>query len=86
MKKEISSQVVVFLGYHISTVTMTISLPLENSAVGNTFVERVISIMTYAVRHAIAVAPMYHHQLQALINRVIPLAGPSEGVKQSYHY
>ena len=31
--------------------------------------------MTNAAKQAIPMVPMYHRQLQALINRVIPLAG-----------
>jgi len=31
------------------------------------------------------VAPLFHHHLQALINRVVPLASSVKEVKQSYH-
>ena len=40
--------------------------------------------MTTAAKQAIRVAPLFHYHLQALINRVVPLASLEE-VKQSYH-
>ena len=42
--------------------------------------------MTNAAKQAIPMAPVYHRQLQALINRVIPLAGSElQAMRQSYH-
>jgi len=41
--------------------------------------------MTTATKQAIRVAPLFHRHLQALINRVVPLASSVEEVKQSYH-
>ena len=94
-----SSQEVVFLGYYISTATMNISLLSEKmrkiqQEATHLLKEVSLSIwqiaafigMTNVARQAIPMAPMYHHQLQALINRVIPLAGPAPQVmRQSYH-
>ena len=42
--------------------------------------------MTNAAKQAIPMAPMYYRQLQALINRVISLAGSElQAMRQSYH-
>ena len=67
----------------------------ENSARSDAFVEGGVSVnptdyafigMTNAVKQAIPMAPMYHRQLQALINRVIPLVGSEpQAMRQSYH-
>ena len=41
--------------------------------------------MTTAAKPAIQVTPLFHRHLQALINRVVPLASSVEEVKLSYH-
>ena len=42
--------------------------------------------MTNAAKQAITVAPLFHRQLQALINRVLPLVGFPDAMKQSYNH
>ena len=41
--------------------------------------------MTTAAKQAVRMSPLYHRQLQALINRVVPLATSLKEVKQSHH-
>ena len=41
--------------------------------------------MTTVAKYAIRVAPLFHWHLQAVINRVVPLATSVEEVKQNYH-
>ena len=41
--------------------------------------------ITYAARQAITIAPLFHCQLQALVNIVPPLADSPEAMKQKYH-
>ena len=41
--------------------------------------------MTTAARQAIPVAPLFHSQLQALINSVVSQAQSAEAVQQAYH-
>ena len=41
--------------------------------------------MTTAARQAIPVAPLVHHQLQALINSIVSLAQSTEAAQQAYH-
>ena len=41
--------------------------------------------MTVAAKQVIQVSPLYHWNLQALINRMLPMASSLEEVKQSYH-
>ena len=41
--------------------------------------------MITAAKQAVQMAPLFHRHLQALINRVVPLASSLEEVKQSYH-
>ena len=95
----VPSQEVVFLGYLISTVTMNISLPSEKMRkiqqeathllkAASVSIQQIAAFigMTNAAKQAIPMAPMYHRQLQALINRVIPLAGSElQAMRQSYH-
>ena len=95
----VPSQEVVFLGYLISTVTINISLPSEKmrkiqQEATDLLKAASVSIwqiaafigMTNAAKQAIPMASMYHRQLQALINRVIPLAGSEiQAMRQSYH-
>ncbi|XP_065894060.1 uncharacterized protein [Dysidea avara] len=94
----IPTQELVFLGLLISTVNMTISLPKEKLSKiqheakslllrSEVTVQRLAAFvgMTTAEKQAIRMSPLYHRQLQALINRVAPLATSIEEVKQSYH-
>ena len=92
------TQEIVFLGFHLSSVEMTISLPQEKmkrikqDAVHllqkplvliqemATFVGK-----TTAASKAIRVAPLFHRQLQALINSVISQAQSKVEVQQTYH-
>jgi len=79
----------------ISTTSMTVSLPKEKLAKeakslllkSEVTVQRLAAFvgMTTAAKQAIHMCPLYHHQLQALINRVVLLATSLEEVKQSYH-
>ena len=75
--------------------TYSIRKDEEDSAGGNTPVERIISVNPEDC--CLYLDDQYHKaghysgsnvplRLQALINRVIPLAGSTETMKQSYHY
>ena len=92
------SQEIVFLGLAISTTTMQVSLPREKvariqqeakqlQAMSEVSVQKLAMLVgrTTAAKQAIRVAPLFHRHLQALINRVIPLASSIEEVKQCYH-
>ena len=92
------TQEIVFLGLHLSTLSMQVSLPTEKinkikqEARGllsktEASVQRLAAFvgMTVAAKQAIRMSPLYHRHLQALINRVLPMARSLEEVKQSYH-
>ena len=92
------SQEIVFLGLAISTTTMQVSLPKEKEAriqqeakqlqaMSEVSVQKLAILVgrTTAAKQAIRVAPLFHRHLQALINRVVPLASSIEEVKQCYH-
>ena len=92
------SQEIVFLGLAISTTTMQVSLPKEKvariqqeakqlQAMSEVSVQKLAMLVgrTTAAKQAIRVAPLFHRHLQALINRVVPLASSIEEVKQCYH-
>ena len=92
------SQELVFLGLTISTVSMQVFLPKEKvtwiqqeakqlHSKLEVSVQKLATFvgMTTAATQAIRVAPLFHRHLQALINRVVPLASSIEEVKQSYH-
>ena len=91
-------QEIVFLGLTVSTLAMQVSLPKEKMArvqqearqlhsKVETSVQKVAAFvgMTTAAKQAIRMAPLFHRHLQALINKVVPLASTTEEVKQSYH-
>ena len=54
------------------------------SSKATTIVQQIAAFigMTSATRQVISVAPLFHWHLQALINRVVPLAASLEEVKQ----
>ena len=92
------SQEIKFLGLAISTTTMQVSLPKEKvariqqeakqlQAMSEVSVQKLAMLVgrTTAAKQAIRVAPLFYHHLQALINRVVPLASSIEEVKQCYH-
>ena len=92
------SQETVFLGLAISTTTMQVSLLKEKvawiqqeakqlQAMSEVSVQKLAMLVgrTTAAKQAIRVAPLFHRHLQALINRVVPLASSIEEVKQCYH-
>ena len=92
------TQEIVFLGLHLPTLSMQVSLPTEKinkikqEARGllskiEVSVQRLAAFvgMTVATKQAIRMSPLYHWHLQALINRVLPMARSLEEVKQSYH-
>ena len=92
------TQEVVFLGFHLFISKMTISLPQEKmkrikqDAV-HLLQKPLVSIQematfvgkTTAASQAIRVAPLFHRQLQALINSVISQAQLKVEVQQAYH-
>ena len=92
------TQEIVFLGFHLSSAKMTISLPQEEmkriklDAV-HLLQKPLVSIQematfvgkTTAASQAIRVAPLFHRQLQALINSVISQAQSTVEVQQAYH-
>ena len=93
------SQEIVLLGLAISTTTMQVSLPKEKvariqqeakqlQAMSEVLVQKLAMLVgrTTAAKQAIRVAPLFHRHLQALINRVVPLASSIEEVKQCYHH
>ena len=93
------SQEIVFLGLAISTTTMQVSLPKEKvaqiqqeakqlQAMSEVSVQKLAMLVgrTTAAKQAIRVAPLFRRHLQALINRVVPLAFSIEEVKQCYHH
>ena len=92
------SQEIVFLGLMILTTAMQVSLPKEKvtwiqqearlmPSKTEVSVQKLAAFvgMTTAPKQAVRVAPLFHCHLQALINRVVPLASSLEEVKQSYH-
>ena len=92
------SQEIVFMGYQLSTVTMTISLPVEKmqkiqQEALQLLKETIVSIwkiaafigMTNAARQAVTIALLFHRHLQALVNRALYLADSPETMKQKYH-
>ena len=92
------SQEIVFLGLTISTIAMQVSLPKEKVTRIQQEARQMLSKtevsvqklaafvgMTTAAKQAVRVAPLFHRHLQALINRVVPLASSLEEVRQSYH-
>ena len=94
----IPTQEIVFLGLGVSTSQMEVSLPKEKlSQIQKeaklllsktaTTVQQVATFMgmTTAAKQAISIGPLFHRHLQALINRVVPLAASLEEVKQCYH-
>ena len=94
----IPTQEIVFLGLGVSTSQMEVSLPKEKlSRIQKeakllfsktaTTVQQVATFvgMTTAAKQAISIGPLFHRHLQALINRVVPLAASLEEVKQCYH-
>jgi len=94
----IPTQELTFLGLMISTTSMTVSLPKEKLAKlkqvakslllkSEVTVQRLAAFvgMTTAAKQAVRMSPLFHCQLQALINRVVPLVTLLEEVKQSYH-
>ena len=92
------TQEIVFLGFHLSSAKITISLPQEKikrikqDAV-HLLQKPLVSIQematfvgkTTAASQAIRVAPLFHRQLQALINSVISQAQLKVEVQQAYH-
>ena len=93
-----SLQEIVFLGLTISTIAMQVSLPKEKVTRIQQEARQMLSKtevsvqklaafvgMTTAVKQAVRVAPLFHRHLQAVINRVVPLASSLEEVRQSYH-
>ena len=92
------SQEIVFLGLTILTTAMQVSLPKEKvtwiqQEAGLMHSKMEVSVqkltafvgMTTAAKQGVRVTPLFHCHLQALINRVVPLASFLEEVKQSYH-
>ena len=92
------SQEIAFLGYQLSTVTMTISLPMEKmrkiqQEARQLLKETTVSIrriatfigMTNAARQAITIAPLFYRHLQALVNRAQLLADSPVAMRQKYH-
>ena len=92
------TQEIVFLGFHLSSVAMTICLPQEKikkiKQEASSLLQRpLVSIqhldisvgMTTAAGQATPVTLLFHHQLQALINSVISQAQTTEVVQQAYH-
>ena len=92
------SQEIVFLGLAISTISMKVSLSKEKvtkiqreakhlHSKSEVSIQNLATFvgMTTVAKQAIRVAPLFHRHLQALINRVVPLASSIEEVKQSYH-
>ena len=91
------SQEIVFLGLAISTITKQVSLPKDKvariqqeakqlQAMSEVSVQKLAILVgrITAAKQAIRVAPLFHRHLQALINRVVPLASSIEQVKQCY--
>ena len=91
-------QEIVFLGLAVSTLAMQVSLPKEKMACVQqgakqlhskieTSVQKVTAFvgMTTATKQVIRMAPLFHWHLQALINKVVPLASTIEELKHSYH-
>ena len=94
----VPTQEIVFLGFHLSSIAMTISLPQEKikkikQEAACLLKKPLVSIqhlatfvgMTTAAKQAIPVAPLFHRQLQALINSVVSQAQSAEAVQQAYH-
>ena len=94
----VPTQEMVFLGFHLSSIAMTISLPQEKikkikQEAACLLKKPLVSIqhlatfvgMTAAARQAIPVASLFHRQLQALINSVVSQAQSAEAVQQAYH-
>ena len=93
----VPTQEIVFLGFHLSSIAMTISLPQEKIKIKQEAAcllkKPLVSIqhlatfvgMTTAARQAIPVAPLFHSQLQALINSVVSQAQSAEAAQQAYH-
>ena len=92
------SQEIVLLGLAISATKMQVSLPKEKAAriqqeakqlqaMSKESVQKLAMLVgrITAAKQAIRVAPLFHRHLQALINRVVPLASSIEKVKQCYH-
>ena len=83
-----------FLGLTISTIEMQVSLPkekvtrIQQEARQMRFktevsVQKLTAFVgvTTAAKQAVRVAPLFHRHLQALINRVVPLASSLEEVR-----
>ena len=102
----VPTQEIVFLGFHLSSIAMTISLPQEKikkikQEAACLLKKPLVSIqhlatfvgMTTAARQAIPVAPLFHHQLQALmlycstalLSGMVSQAQSEEAVQQAYH-
>ena len=88
------TQEILFLGFWISTKSMTASLPREKlrkimqeahqlSQRASVSLQEIAG-KTTATRQAIRVAPLFHQHLQALINRVIPFAASKEELQSCY--
>ena len=94
----IPTQEIVFLGFQLSSAKMTISLPQEKmrkikQEAVHLLQKPLVSIQelatfvgkTTAARQAISVAPLFHRQLQALINSSISQAQSTVEIQQAYH-
>ena len=91
------TQEILFLGFWISTKSMTVSLPREKlrkimqeahqlSQRTTLSLQEIAGFVgkTTAARQAIRVAPLFHRHLQALINKVIPFVASKEELQSCY--
>ena len=94
----IPTQEIVFLGLMISTISMTASLPKEKltklkQEVKSLLLKSKVTLQRLATfvgmitvsKQTIRMSPLYHRQVQTLINRVVPLATSLEEVRQIHH-